>query len=151
MYRSLNDIYSQLKEIPDLEEQGSHGDVLASLKMLHDICVDLEKQIGECPVFATEMGCPFKTVCGDGRLMVAKMEENLPSNFIGEVVREEKNTMERELLASSGTAFYQELKERTKEKHRVTNSRPFIKHLIKGKVNIAVYKLLLSNLYFLYR
>ena len=150
--KSVSDIYLKLKEIPNLdEEQGSHGEVLGSLKILHEMCLELEKQMGECPVFTTELGCPFKTVCVDGQLMVAKMEENLTSRVISEGARETKEAMEDELLSSSGVVLYQELKERTGKKHRKTNSTPFVKQLIKGKISLSGYKLLLSNLYFIYK
>jgi hypothetical protein len=150
--KSVSDIYLKLKEIPNLEEeQGSHGEVLGSLKILHDMCVELEKQVGECPVFKTEMGCPFKTVCTDDKLMVAKIEENITSKVISKAVHEVKQAMEDELLSSSGIALHQELKERTKKRHRKTDTTPFVKHMVKGKVSISGYKLLLSNLYFVYR
>ena len=150
--KSVSDIYLKLKEIPDLnEEQGSHGEVLGSLKMLHDMCLELEKEMGECPVFNTEMGCPFKTVCGDGKLMVAKMEENVTSRLISEGAHNVKEAMEDELLSSSGVVLHQELREKTKKKHKITNSMPFIRRMIKGKVSLPGYKLLLSNLYFIYK
>ena len=89
--KSVSDIYIKLKEISNLEEeQGSHGEVLGSLKMVHDLCAGLEKEIGQCPIFKTEMGCPFKTVCGDGKLMIGKIEENITSKVILEGAHQEK-------------------------------------------------------------
>ena len=150
--KSISDIYVKLKEIPNLDdEQGSHGEILRSLKILHDMCIQIEKMIGECPVFKTEMGCPFKTICGDQMPMVIKMEENLPSRLISEGAREAKQDIEDELLSSTGVILHEELRDRTAKIHRKVGTGPFVKQLFKGKVNVSGYKLLLSNLYFVYR
>ena len=150
--KTFSDIYSKLNEIPDLEEeQGSHGEVLRSLKMIHDVCVEMEKQIGECPVFKTDVGCPFKTVCSDDKLMIAKIEENLTSRVIIESAHEAKKAFEDELLSLSGIDLHRELRENTKSEHKKTNTAPFVRRLIKGEIDPAGYKLYLSNLYFIYR
>ncbi|XP_028390666.1 uncharacterized protein LOC114515576 [Dendronephthya gigantea] len=150
--KSLSDIYSKLDEIPEIEEeQGSHGEVLESLKMIHEVCVEMQKQIGECPVFKTDVGCPFKTVCSDGKLMIAKIEENLTSRVIVESAQEAEQEIGAELLlSSSGIVLHQELTENTKSIHKKTETSPFVRGLIKGKIDPAGYKLYLSNLYFIY-
>ncbi|XP_046846198.1 uncharacterized protein LOC124439942 [Xenia sp. Carnegie-2017] len=148
----VNDIYGKLEEIPDLEtENGSHSELIKSLKLLHNMCVELEKQIGECPVFNTQTGCPFKTICGDGKLMITHIEENTTTSVIKEVSLEVRQELEDELVSSMGIVLHHELEVKTMRKHRQTTKAPFIKAIMKGKLDVDSYKLFMYNMYFLYK
>lgn len=150
--RDIRDIYVKLQEIPNLDqEKGSHGEVLGSLKMVHEICIDLENELGECPLFKTAVGCPFKTVCSDGKLMLEKLESYLASRALSEATESAKESIEQELISTSGLILSTELKGGTKKIHRMAENTFFVKQLLKGKVTPAAYKLLLSNLFFVYR
>lgn len=128
-----------------------YAQLIKSLKLLHNMCVELEKQIGECPVFNTQAGCPFKTICGDGKLMITHIEENTTTSVIKEVSLEVRQELEDELVSSMGIVLHHELEVKTMRKHRQTTKAPFIKAIMKGKLDVDSYKLFMYNMYFLYK
>ena len=150
--KNISAIYLKLQEIPDLsKETGSHGEILKILKMVHEMCNELQDEIGDCPVFNTEMGCPFKTVCSDGKPMIGKLEPYLTSHALDEATESARESFEEELVLSSGVLLSKELKEGTKKIHRSAENSFFVKQILKGNVTPVAYKLMLSNLYFIYR
>lgn len=150
--KNIREICVKLQEIPNLDqENSSHGEVLSGLKMVHDLCIDLENELGECPIFKTEMGCPFKTVCSGGKLILEKLVSYLANRALSEATEGAKETIEQELIPSSGIILSNELKGGTKKIHRMAENTFFVKQLLKGHVTPAAYKLLLSNLFFVYR
>ena len=148
--KSMADMYFKLKEIPAFAE-GAHGNVLLEiLKNIHDVSRDLKEEMGDCPVF--DDGCPFKTVCSDGKPLVEKLELRRWTQILQGSVDEVHISVNREVAEKShGVELSKELKKGTKKVHREAENVHFVKNFIKGKVDRELYKMLLAVLYHVYR
>lgn len=146
---SMADIYNKLKEIPAFDD-GKHNGLLEILKNIHDVSRDLKKEVGDCPVF--DSGCPFKTVCSDGKPLLEKLELRRWTQILEGSVEEIHKAVNEEIAEKShGVELSKELKKGTKVVHREAENVHFVKNFVKGKVDRELYKMLLSVLYYVYR
>lgn len=148
--KSMADIHNKLEEIPVFENGGHANSLLEMLKNIHDISRDLKNEVGDCPVF--ESGCPFKTVCSDGKPLVEKLELRRWTQILEGSVEEVRKAVDLEIPEKSdGVELSKELKKGTKSVHREAENVHFVKNFVKGKVERELYKMLLSVLYHVYR
>lgn len=85
--KTIQDVYEQLSNIPDMADGSPHQKALVMiLKLIHSVSSELKEKIGECPAFSSKQGCPFKTVCSDGKPMVEKLTEFNTESLVFESV-----------------------------------------------------------------
>ena len=149
----VGDIYKKLASLPSFSTEGSHGAKLLEIfKHIHEVSHSLREEMGECPVFVTDKGCPFKTVCSDGKPLIelldghrwTKILESSIDNVIENVGQEIEKT--EPLIQLS-----KQLKKGTKKVHREAENVHFVKEFAKGRIQRQWYKELLADLYFVYR
>lgn len=70
--KSLGDVYKKLEHVPHAghEEEISGKKLVEVLKIMHNTSECLEKDLGNCPVFHKNEGCPFKSVRSEGKHLV---------------------------------------------------------------------------------
>lgn len=149
---SMSEVYEKLSTIPTFTGENSHGaKLLKTLKEVHALSKELKEEVGECPVFAND-GCPFKTICSDGRPLIEKLEFRRWTEVIEIAVQ---NNL---LDAAQGVAdaepsikLSKELKKGTKVVHRAAENVHFVKEFIKGRIESYWYRVLLADLYFVYK
>ena len=149
----VGDIYKKLANLPSFSTEGSHGAKLLDIfKHIHEVSHSLREEMGECPVFVTDEGCPFKTVCSDGKPLIelldgrrwTKILESSIDNVIENVGQEIEKT-------EPSIQLSKQLKKGTKKVHREAENVHFVKEFAKGRIQIQWYKELLADLYFVYR
>ena len=85
--KTIQDVYEQLSSIPDMANGSPHQKALVMiLKLIHSVSSELKDKIGECPAFSSKQGCPFKTVCSDGKPMVEKLTDFNTESLVYESV-----------------------------------------------------------------
>ena len=85
--KTIQDVYEQLSNIPDMANGSPHQKALVMiLKLIHSVSSELKEKIGECPAFSSKQGCPFKTVCSDGKPMVEKLTDFNTESLVYESV-----------------------------------------------------------------
>ena len=150
---AVGDIYKKLANLPAFSTEGSHGAKLLDIfKHIHEVSHSLREEMGECPVFVTDEGCPFKTVCSDGKPLIelldghcwTKILESSIDNVIGNVGQEIEKT-------EPSIQLSKQLKKGTKKVHREAENVHFVKEFAKGRIQRQWYKELLADLYFVYR
>lgn len=76
--KKLSDVYKKLSQVPHAaghEYELSGQKLVEMLKKIHDTSECLEEQLGDCPVFHTDQGCPFKSVqSGEEKHLVEPVE-----------------------------------------------------------------------------
>ena len=143
---NMTDIYDKLSKMPGFSLEGSHGaKVLEMLTQVHEISKQLTESMGECPVFA-EQGCPFKTVCNDGQPLIEKLDIQRWTKVLESSIDSIMESAEAE-----GVLLSKELKQGTKKVHREAENVHFIREFVKGRIEKQWYKVLLADLYFIYR
>lgn len=149
---SMAEVYEKLSKIPAFSGTESHGaKLLQTLKQVHNLSKELKDEMGECPVFAND-GCPFKTICSDGRPLIEKLEFRRWTQVL-------QNTVQDDLLkvaskvsdAEPSIQLSKELKKGTKVVHREAENVHFVKEFIKGRIESYWYRVLLADLYFVYK
>lgn len=63
--KSLAEVYEKLSHVPHAaghESELSGQKLVEMLKKMHDTSECLEEKFGDCPVFHSDQGCPFKSV-----------------------------------------------------------------------------------------
>ncbi|XP_031562376.1 heme oxygenase 1-like [Actinia tenebrosa] len=149
---SMAEVYEKLSKIPAFAGSESHGaKLLQTLKEVHNLSKELREDMGECPVFAND-GCPFKTICSDGRPLIEKLEFRRWTEVL-------QTTIQDNLMQAAGKVadsepsiqLSKELKKGTKVVHREAENVHFVKEFIKGRIESYWYRVLLADLYFVYK
>lgn len=160
--KTIQDVYEKLSQMPDVTEGSPHKKGLAEiLKIIHSVSSELKGQLGDCPVFKSQTGCPFKTVCSDGEPLVVKLDnfnwESLIHSSAIQVGDEldappAKNTKDEEVekQEASGVQLSTGLKKGTIKSHREAEITHFIKQFLKGKIEQKLYRQMVACLYFIY-
>eukprot|EP00794_Sanderia_malayensis_P008899 gene8899-9850_t len=159
---TIEEVYQKLSDIPDVKEGSVHEKAIAEiLKVIHNVSKELKEEMGECPVFKSKAGCPFKTLCSDGKPLLEKLKEFHLEYLIHDAaikVKEdlEKNLKEKESKMDDEKDEQDELKLSShlknvlSKKHREASSSHFIRELLKGRVDQKIYQQYIASLYFIY-
>ncbi|PFX27563.1 uncharacterized protein LOC111327423 [Stylophora pistillata] len=69
---NVKEVVEELSKMPESKHHtgAAHKQVLGMLKAVHSESKKLEEKVGECPVFKTEEGCPFKEASKEGKPLV---------------------------------------------------------------------------------
>ena len=149
----LGDLYKKLSDLPSFSVEGSHGAKLLDVfKHIHEVSHSLKDEMGECPVFVTDEGCPFKTVCSDGKPLIDKLDgqrwTKILQSSIDDIMQDVNEEIEK---LEPSIQLSKELKKGTKKVHREAENIHFVKEFAKGRIERQWYKELLADLYFVYR
>ena len=70
--QNVKELLNELSKMPEAKHYSgvAHEQLLNLLKAVHSESKSLEQNVGECPVFKTEEGCPFKDVSKEGKPLV---------------------------------------------------------------------------------
>ena len=149
----VGDIYKKLANLSSFSVEGSHGaKLLEVFKHIHEVSHSLKDEMGECPVFVTEEGCPFKTVCSDGKPLIDKLDSQRWTKIFQNSVDDIIEDMNKEIEETEPSIqLSKELKKGTKKIHREAENIHFVKEFAKGRIERQWYKELLADLYFVYR
>ena len=65
---NVKEVYEELSKMPESKHHTgpAHEQLLGMLRAVHSESKSLEEKVGECPVFQTEDGCPFKGASKEG-------------------------------------------------------------------------------------
>ena len=150
---NVGDIYRKLANLPVFSTEGSHGAKLLEIfKHIHEVSHSLKDEMGECPVFVTDEGCPFKTVCSDGEPMVNKLDSQRWTKILQSSLEDVIESVNEEIERTEPSIqLSKELKKGTKKVHREAENVHFVKEFAKGRIERQWYKELLADLYFVYR
>ena len=150
---TIGDIYKKLASLPSFSVQGSHGAKLVEIfRYIHEVSNGLKEEMGECPIFATVEGCPFKTVCSDGKPLVDKLDGQRWTKIFQSSIDDIKEDVNKEIEKTEPSIHLsKELKKGTKVIHREAENIHFVKEFAKGRIERQWYKELLADLYFVYR
>ena len=149
----LGDLYKKLADLPSFSVEGSHGAKLLDVfKHIHEVSHSLKDEMGECPVFVTDEGCPFKTVCSDGKPLIDKLDgqrwTKILQSSIDDIMQDVNEEIEK---LEPSIQLSKELKKGTKKVHREAENIHFVKEFARGRIERQWYKELLADLYFVYR
>lgn len=149
---SMSEVFEKLSTIPAFTGEDSHGaKLLKTLKEVHSLSKELKEEMGECPVFAND-GCPFKTICSDGRPLIEKLEFRRWTELLHLSVQNDMlNAAQGVADAEPSIKLSKELKKGTKVVHRAAENVHFVKEFIKGRIESSWYRVLLADLYFVYK
>jgi hypothetical protein len=149
---SMAEVYDKLSQIPAFSDSESHGaKLLQTLKEVHNLSKELKEEVGECPVFAND-GCPFKTICSDGRPLIEKLEFRRWTQVLQATVQEDFLEVANKVSNAEPTIqLSKELKKGTKVVHKEAENVHFVKEFIKGRIESYWYRVLIADLYFVYR
>lgn len=69
---NVKEVLEELSKMPESKHHTgpAHEQLLKMLKAVHSESKSLEEKVGECPVFKTEEGCPFKDASKEGKPLV---------------------------------------------------------------------------------
>ena len=146
-------LYKRLADLPQFSVEGSHGAKLLDIfKHVHEVSHSLKDELGECPVFVTDEGCPFKTVCSDGKPLIHKLDGQRWTKILESSIDDMMQDVSEEIEKSEPSIqLSKELKKGTKMVHREAENVHFVKEFAKGRIEKQWYKELLADLYFVYR
>ena len=149
----IGELYKRLADLPVFSVKESHGaKLLEVFRHVHVVSRSLKDEMGECPVFLTDEGCPFKTVCSDGKPLIDELDDQrwikILQSAIDEVIQDVNEEIEK---AEPSVDLSKELKKGTKKIHREAENIHFVKEFAKGRIERHWYKELLADLYFVYR
>ena len=70
--KNVKEVLEELSKMPETKhhQEPAHEQLLGMLRSIHSVSKGLEGKIGECPVFKTEDGCPFKDASKEGKPLV---------------------------------------------------------------------------------
>jgi len=146
--KNLQDLHAQIEKMSEGEDKEKTSKLLLeAVKHVHDVSQQLKSDMGQCPVFAGPRGCPFKTVCSDGQLLLEKLE----FKQWAQMIQSNAKDLIREVEDDLDILLSKELKEGTKKIHRDAEQSQFMKDIIRSKVKKEVYKTFVANLYFVYK
>ena len=65
---NVKEVYEELSKMPESKHHTgpAQEQLLSMLRAVHSESKSLEEKVGECPVFQTEQGCPFKDASKEG-------------------------------------------------------------------------------------
>eukprot|EP00048_Salpingoeca_helianthica_P023463 m.24487 g.24487 ORF g.24487 m.24487 type:complete len:424 (-) comp8709_c0_seq1:35-1306(-) len=135
--KQTKDIQSILETMPashSSSESTSGKAVQTFFSMLHKFSAELSKLKGPCPVFST--GCPFRTTCVSGRLLLSELDAAQWGVSVFD--------------ASQAHRLSLYLKTYTKEVHTAAENVPFIHDFAAGKLKRDEYLQLISSLFYVY-
>ena len=74
-FKNMDNIKEMLEELSKMPESKhhtgpAHEQLLSLLKAIHSESKSLEEKVGECPVFKTKEGCPFKDASKEGKPLI---------------------------------------------------------------------------------
>ena len=149
----VGDIYKKLVNLPSFSTEGSHGAKLLDIfKHIHEVSHSLREEMGECPVFGMDEGCPFKTVCSDGKPLIEVLDGHRWTKILESSVDDVIENVSREIEKTEPPIqLSKQLKKGTKKIHREAENVHFVKEFAKGRIQRQWYKELLADLYFVYR
>ena len=149
----VGDIYKKLVNLPAFSTEKSHGAKLLDIfKQIHEVSLSLKEEMGECPVFVTDEGCPFKTVCSDGKPLIEVLDGHRWTKILESSVDDAIENVSQEIEKTEPSIqLSKELKKGTKKVHREAENVHFVKEFAKGRIQRHWYKELLADLYFVYR
>ena len=150
--RSMKEVYDELAKMPHVEEGSPHQQALHKLlAYIHSVSKELKGQVGECPVFASKDGCPFKSVCSDGVPLIEKLDKLVLANILKDSVDQIKDDLQKKTVKQEEIELSKELKDGTKKVHREAERVHFIREFMKGRVEQTVYRRMVASLYHIYR
>ena len=149
----VGDLYQRLASLPQFSVKESHGAKLLDIfKHVHEVSLSLKDELGDCPVFVTDEGCPFKTVCSDGKPLIDKLDDQRWTKILQTSIEDVIHDVSEEIDKSEPSMHLSmELKKGTKRVHREAENVHFVKEFAKGRIERQWYKELLADLYFVYR
>ena len=70
--KNVKEVVEELSKMPESKHHTgeAHEQLLSMLKAVHSESKKLEEKVGECPVFKTEEGCPFKDANKEGKPLI---------------------------------------------------------------------------------
>ena len=87
---NVTEIREELSKMPESKHHtgAAHEQLLNMLKAVHSESKSLEEKVGECPVFKTKEGCPFKDASKEGKPLIeppAAVLESLTASDVSEL------------------------------------------------------------------
>ena len=151
--KDIADLHRRLYDLPSFSGKDSHGTKLLEMfKHLHEVSLSLKDEMGQCPVFITDQGCPFKTLCSDGKPLIDKLDDQRWIKVLQNSVDDVMEDMSEEIKnIEPSVQLSKELKVGTKKVHREAENIQFVKEFARGRIEKHWYKHLLADLYFVYR
>ena len=69
---NVKEVLEELSKMPESKHHtgSAHEQLLNTLKAIHSESKSLEEKVGECPVFQTKEGCPFKDASKEGKPLI---------------------------------------------------------------------------------
>ena len=69
---NVKEVLTELSKMPESKHHtgAAHEQLLNTLKAVHSESKSLEEKVGECPVFKTKEGCPFKDASKEGKPLI---------------------------------------------------------------------------------
>ena len=70
--KNVKEVVEEMSKMPESKHHTgeAHEQLLGMLKAVHSESKKLEEKVGECPVFKTEEGCPFKDASKEGKPLI---------------------------------------------------------------------------------
>ena len=151
--KDVADLHKRLSDLPSFSGKDSHGTKLLEIfKHLHEVSLSLKDEMGQCPVFITDQGCPFKTLCSDGKPLIDKLDDQRWIKVLQDSVDDVIEDVNEEIKKiEPSVQLSKELKTGTKKIHREAENIQFVKEFARGRIEKQWYKHLLADLYFVYR
>lgn len=151
--KDVGDLYKRLSNLPVFSGKESHGaQLLEMFRHLHEVSLSLKDEMGTCPVFITDQGCPFKTLCSDGKPLIDRLDDQRWTKVLQSSVDDVMKDVNEEIKnIEPSVVLSKELKVGTKRIHREAENIQFVKEFAKGRIEKQWYKHLLADLYFVYR
>ena len=79
--KSLEEVYQKLSNVPHIP---GHDEKLTEIvKKIHDTAENLEEKFGECPVFHSDHGCPFKSILNNEGKRLAYPVQSIGHGKVG--------------------------------------------------------------------
>lgn len=78
---NVKEVLEELSKMPESKHHTgpAHDQLLNLLRVVHSESKSLEEKVGECPVFKTNEGCPFKDASKEGKSVIEPPSEVLTS------------------------------------------------------------------------
>ena len=79
--QNVKEVVEELSKLPESKHHTgpAHDQLLNLLRSVHSESKSLEEKVGECPVFKTNEGCPFKDASKEGKPVIEPPTEVLTS------------------------------------------------------------------------
>ncbi len=138
----LSEVWQQLSNVPPSHAESALYGLRDMFRHVHEVSAQEREKVGECPVFLSS--CPFKTtVTSSGKSLVSELDQRAWS--LAALQSEDVN------LNAEGEPLSKNLKKGTRKAHRAAESVQFVRQFLKGRVEKSTYKLMIANLYHVYK